>query len=812
MGTGVNVQKRLVRLHYFDPPWFPADVEQPHGRIIRQGNQNALVGIDWYATKGAYDSTMWQMVARKQRFIDQAFSGDKNLRSMEDMSEASQYEQAAAMASGDPRALQLAGYKQDLERLERLQAAHANEQIAVRDGLRSARYTIDSAEKRIAQLEAAQKVLGDNYFQFTRGTVGERAYDKLGEFGQAMKDAFNRLAKKAEGDSKHNEDGVTLGKFGPVEVLGYPSFNSKEEYTGVELFAKVGNEKMFVLSGLELGADADPVGLGRKLVNHVNGISTELDRRRQQLTENQADEKRLSKKQGVPFEHQQEMLEKNTALRQLEDELRAEGEAEAKAQQAAIAAAKPVVIKEDGSDGAEEPQQARIEPVEGAAFIGYMSADGEVFESYSHAEAEKADYHHSFLVKNLDAYDEEGALTFVRMGGKPVVSIKGTPAIDPYSDDSEWLVARLAQRIIESGGHPDMPIEVENMALPKAEAPYQGKRIGTLAQWAQRGGYELARDGDPGMSMAEMRDRIAQIRGAGAAEVQGIVNELTVGWKNGPRVHVVPTWRELPARFKPTAQFRGIHSNGQAWIVAAQHRVGTGSDVRVQVGKTLAHEVIAHYGLRQILGADFDRLLTKPLRLAIASGNKPMRELRDQVQQLYRDPDGEYHLTAHQEADEIAARAVEQAVGDDGEFRTGYSWLKAVFARVAMFLRGLGIPVKFTMAELQGMLVLAQRSLKVGERTSGGGEAIVSAAQDEAPQQARGELVQTHLGGWQSPDDTVTDKVIYELQDGRVDLKRVQQAIAARASKVEERFDARLAETLLPGRVDRRTTTSSSAR
>jgi hypothetical protein len=299
-----------------------------------------------------------------------------------------------------------------------------------------------------------------------------------------------------------------------------------------------------------------------------------------------------------------------------------------------------VVIKEDGSDGAEEPQQARIEPVEGAAFIGYMSADGEVFESYSHAEAEKADYHHSFLVKNLDAYDEEGALTFVRMGGKPVVSIKGTPAIDPYSDDSEWLVARLAQRIIESGGHPDMPIEVENMALPKAEAPYQGKRIGTLAQWAQRGGYELARDGDPGMSMAEMRDRIAQIRGAGAAEVQGIVNELTVGWKNGPRVHVVPTWRELPARFKPTAQFRGIHSNGQAWIVAAQHRVGTGSDVRVQVGKTLAHEAVAHYGLRKILGDDFDRLLTKPLRLAIASGNKPMRELRDFVRQAYRDPDG----------------------------------------------------------------------------------------------------------------------------------------------------------------------------
>ena len=70
MGTGVNVQNRLTALHYMDPPWFPADVEQPRGRIIRQGNQNAIVDEQWYATKGGYDSTMWQMVGRKQRFID----------------------------------------------------------------------------------------------------------------------------------------------------------------------------------------------------------------------------------------------------------------------------------------------------------------------------------------------------------------------------------------------------------------------------------------------------------------------------------------------------------------------------------------------------------------------------------------------------------------------------------------------------------------------------------------------------------------------------------------------------------------------
>ena len=40
MGTGTNVQKRLVALHHLDAPWKPAEVEQREGRILRQGNEN----------------------------------------------------------------------------------------------------------------------------------------------------------------------------------------------------------------------------------------------------------------------------------------------------------------------------------------------------------------------------------------------------------------------------------------------------------------------------------------------------------------------------------------------------------------------------------------------------------------------------------------------------------------------------------------------------------------------------------------------------------------------------------------------------
>jgi hypothetical protein len=43
MGTGTNVQKRLVALHHLDAPWKPAEVEQRDGRILRQNNMNETV-------------------------------------------------------------------------------------------------------------------------------------------------------------------------------------------------------------------------------------------------------------------------------------------------------------------------------------------------------------------------------------------------------------------------------------------------------------------------------------------------------------------------------------------------------------------------------------------------------------------------------------------------------------------------------------------------------------------------------------------------------------------------------------------------
>jgi N12 class adenine-specific DNA methylase/tRNA1(Val) A37 N6-methylase TrmN6 len=360
MGTGVNVQKRLTKLHYQDPPWFPADVEQPHGRIIRQGNQNGEVGIDWYTTKGTYQSTMWQMVARKQRFIDQAFTGDKNMRSMDDMGEASLFEQAAAVASGDPRAIQLAGLKQDVERFERLQAAHANEQIAVRSALKSAEWQKQDTTSNIAALTKAYQAIGEKYFAFTAGTVDGRAYDKVGEFGQALKDAFNKIAKEAKEFAPAGND-REIGKIGDkITIRMVGTLDSKEKPTGkFKIYLSVGgmNLDSLVYSDV-LGEEVDAVGLGRRVGNQLNGIEPELNKSKRSLTQAETDIVRLTKKMGAPFEYQQEMLDKYGELKRLEEELRQEGLAAA--QQAAAQPEAPAVINADGAAPGEAAQDGDV--------------------------------------------------------------------------------------------------------------------------------------------------------------------------------------------------------------------------------------------------------------------------------------------------------------------------------------------------------------------------------------------------------------------------------------------------------------------
>ena len=155
MGTGTNVQKRLVALHHLDAPWKPAEVEQRDGRILRQGNENEEVAIYRYVTEGSFDAYMWQALETKARFIGQVITGDNAARRAEDIGgQELSYAEVKAIASGNPAVLTLAEADAELQRLTLLKKNHLDEQYVARRSVRDLPATIASLSERLSKLTA----------------------------------------------------------------------------------------------------------------------------------------------------------------------------------------------------------------------------------------------------------------------------------------------------------------------------------------------------------------------------------------------------------------------------------------------------------------------------------------------------------------------------------------------------------------------------------------------------------------------------------------------------------------------------------
>src|SRR5271157_1638636 len=177
MGTGTNVQKRLVALHHLDAPWKPAEVEQREGRILRQGNENKEVAIYRYVTEGSFDAYMWQALETKARFISQVITGDNSARRANDIGgQELSYAEVKAIASGNPAVLTLAEADAELQRLNLLKKNHLDEQYVARRSVRDLPGTIASLSGRLSNLTADQATAtahaGD------RVTIGGRKYPR----------------------------------------------------------------------------------------------------------------------------------------------------------------------------------------------------------------------------------------------------------------------------------------------------------------------------------------------------------------------------------------------------------------------------------------------------------------------------------------------------------------------------------------------------------------------------------------------------------------------------------------------------------
>jgi N12 class adenine-specific DNA methylase len=164
LGTGVNAQKNLIALHHLDVTYTPAEMEQREGRGYRQGNMNPTgeINIHRYVTTGSFDVFRWGIVDRKYRFIQRFMRGQSVAGTMrEEDGEDLTPEQVAAMATGDPKQLELLNVAYEVEKLETQRRRAAMDAARVRDSIGSLEKTITHLESQLAATEAERVELAE---------------------------------------------------------------------------------------------------------------------------------------------------------------------------------------------------------------------------------------------------------------------------------------------------------------------------------------------------------------------------------------------------------------------------------------------------------------------------------------------------------------------------------------------------------------------------------------------------------------------------------------------------------------------------
>jgi hypothetical protein len=251
MGTGMNVQERLLAMHHLDAPWRPADVEQRQGRMLRQGNRFKEAFEFVYITTGSFDGYIWQVLETKARFIDQVMSGQVNSREIDDISKtALSMAEIKALASGDPEIMKMIAIENELSKLDSVRSAWLRNRQLMQMKLQSYRQQRLSLEEQITELREALRIRDENTSDdFSMQVLGQR-YTKRKEAGAALNRAFLQHARNA--DMIGTYAGFTLraqligSLHDPIEM------NIRLEYgEGKSLQARVGESGLGTVQSIE---------------------------------------------------------------------------------------------------------------------------------------------------------------------------------------------------------------------------------------------------------------------------------------------------------------------------------------------------------------------------------------------------------------------------------------------------------------------------------------------------------------------------------------------------------------------------------
>ena len=306
LGTGVNVQDKVIAINHLDCPWRPSDITQRDGRGVRQGNENPEVTIKQFVTKGTFDAYLWQIQEQKLRYIKQILTGRSIARSCEDVDEtvlsAAQFK---AAATDNPMLAQKMELENRVTELKILRGAWSNEQLSLERKVNTTYPNrIQQYQRQIEQISQDAALLeqsrGGNFSIVLDG----KRYTERPEAGEALALLYRRIS---EGRKKDDYD-FEIGTYRGFRLyLSFDPFSAGLVLRGSSRYnTDIGSSGQGAITRIENLAERIPSYL-TYAQRDLEEVQKQLEAARQQM--------------GQPFIYEEELSEKAAALTEINTKL-----------------------------------------------------------------------------------------------------------------------------------------------------------------------------------------------------------------------------------------------------------------------------------------------------------------------------------------------------------------------------------------------------------------------------------------------------------------------------------------------------------
>lgn len=252
-------------------------------------------------TKGTFDAYNWSILENKQKFISQIMRGQIISRSFEDIdATALSFAEVKALASGDPRIMELTELETQVTKLKLLKVNHEKQRYMLEDKLmKFFPQSIQKQNEIIAGLEADIRQVDECEEEFSIVVQG-KLFKERKAAGQAILNICNSFSEQVE-----------LGKYKGFSLILWAN--------------KPMNDLQLTMKGAlsyTLDISVDPVGMITKLEHIVKSLPERLSKNRDELELLEKQKAEAQEAVQIPFEKVNELDEKTARLNDLRMELK----------------------------------------------------------------------------------------------------------------------------------------------------------------------------------------------------------------------------------------------------------------------------------------------------------------------------------------------------------------------------------------------------------------------------------------------------------------------------------------------------------